>query len=337
MSKSTESNSSLKRLLVAITFGSFFHSYLLYAFCTTIPYFLSKNWVNIYTSNLIFSLIESFLIAFFTGIVSSFISRVRGIWVGVLANFIPTIFFLLLIKVVFPIFSEDLIRSMFNILFYELPPSTKYNSIYLIGLFIGSISGGIIGQNIYHRLKKLDLNEDKFAIFNIRWFHYIWLFPLIIYPYFCSFIYIFLLILIFDTGYFNWSAHNELMFNWKWLLSIFGIIPILLIISIFITFFGIKYLYSSIKLGQNRDWKRLALIIFLAGFGVPMLVPTIAFYGGHLHHILLKSTVLSNPKIGLFFIISYIGGHLGIIGIIFSLLIATYNYLKIPEKDSVSL
>ena len=209
-----EIKTSTKRIIGAIFFGLILSGYIDNAFRYAIPRIISiaqKIELDLalikYESSILINLIICTIIGFFVATLSAFLARRKGIIVGILANsiYILLIGAGLILAIVASV--DELIGNISLQLFLLLR---------FLLLLLASIFGGIIGEKYYSPDVDLDLDKDKVTVFGVRWFHYIWILPFIIYPYLTSliiFIYSGIIIFIAD---FYFIFHPSVWFKLTW-------------------------------------------------------------------------------------------------------------------------
>lgn len=59
-------------------------------------------------------------------------------------------------------------------------------SALLATVLLASVVGALLGRHSYSSTRDSDLNQAGVTIFGVRWFHYLWIFPFVVYPYLAS-------------------------------------------------------------------------------------------------------------------------------------------------------
>ena len=151
-----------------------------------------------------------------------------------------------------------------------------YIFIGLILAIIASIFGGRFGEKYYSPERDLDLGQDKLTVFGIRWFHYFWILPFIIYPFLATVIivaYAGILVALVD---FYFILHPSLWLKISWWGFLF-FMPILGGGAIYILALGFVRFWEVMqhKQTESKGWRRLGKIL-LYGIGAHILAGLIA-------------------------------------------------------------
>lgn len=277
-----EIRTSTKRIIGAVFFGLILSGYIDNAFRYTIPRIISiaqKIELDLalikYESSILINLIIGTVIGFFVAALSAFLARRKGIIVGILANsiYILLIGAGLILAIVASV--DELIGNISLQLFLFL-------QFFL--LLLASVFGGIIGEKYYSSDVDLDLDKDKVTVFGVRWFHYIWILPFIIYPYLTSliiFIYSGIIIFIAD---FYFIFHPSVWFKLTWWFY-FAFAPFLVILSAGAMFGGFSRFWEIMqhKQTESRGWKKFGQVL-LFGIGAPVLAWALAYFGANITH-----------------------------------------------------
>jgi len=277
-----EIKTSTKRIIGAIFFGLILSGYIDNAFRYAIPRIISiaqKIELDLalikYESSILINLIICTIIGFFVATLSAFLARRKGIIVGILANsiYILLIGAGLILAIVASV--DELIGNISLQLFLLLR---------FLLLLLASIFGGIIGEKYYSPDVDLDLDKDKVTVFGVRWFHYIWILPFIIYPYITSliiFIYSGILIFIADLYF---SFHPSVWFKLTWWFY-FAFAPLLVMFAAATMFGGFSRFWEIMQYKQieSRGWRRFGQVL-LFGIGAPILAWALAYFGANITH-----------------------------------------------------
>lgn len=269
--ENNEIKTSKKRIIGSAVFGLVFGLYLNKAFEYTVPIILSivkkisvEEGGNIYGNSIIFHFFLAIFIVFVAAGIAAFLARNKGILVGILANSITIILlgFLLFISIF------DGQDTYIGIISTQL-----YSFLSLILIILASILGGYLGQKYYSPEIDPDSNKEKLTVFGIRWFHYFWVLPFIIYPTLTAVIigiYTGFLVYLSD---FYFLIHPSIWFNFVWWIYFF-ITPTLGMVAIYITVISFIEFWKIMQYGQieSRGWKKFWKILL---FGV--VVPSISF------------------------------------------------------------
>ena len=312
-----EKTISKKRIVGSALFGFLVVGYLINALNYNIPFIISyiKHITVVEATDIFYSInilypIILIVSVFFGSVIGAYIAKKKGVLVGILSSslFIIGYSFLLVMSVVN---QTDLIFAYG--ISYQL-----YIFISIMLIILASVLGGYYGQKVYSSDSDLDLMNDKLTLFGIRWFHYFWIMPFIMYPFFSSFLMILYSWAILILSYLYVAIHPSLWWN---LFSIIylAIIPTATYFSAYITFYAFVRFFELMRYKQiiEKGWKKAGKVI---GFGV--LIPIISFFisayvSNSIHS--LPSPKLGDWKIGLYIL-------LGLVGI--SVLFSLYDWVK---------
>ena len=272
-----------KRLVGASVFGLVLGGYLLNALQYTVPVIFSiVQKVDLATaqSNHESSVWPRLLIFLIASTVAAgtaaFIARKRGILVGLFANSLGIIA-LGLILYYYIISGVDILIGNISLQLYV--------TLQLLVLIIGSVLGGYLGEIYYSPLRDPDLGNDKLTVFGIRWGHYFWILPFILFPFLASVIMLtyFAVLTFIVEFYFLFHPSIWLKPIW-WIYAVFS--PIFAGIAGVLCFGGFGKFYETMEYGERDDIKTLKKVgsVILYGFGGPALSFPIAAYGAELFH-----------------------------------------------------
>ena len=163
-------------------------------------------------------------------------------------------------------------------------PARLWTFLYFILAVIAGIFGGYFGEKLYSPERDFDLGKNKLTVFGIRWFHYFWIFPIVLYSFLATFIiavYAAILIALADLYF---TIHPSLWLSFSWwafliFMPIFGGIPIYLLFFSFGRFWDLMQ-YQQVK---SNGWKRIMKIL-LHGIGAPCLASIIAYSAAEVAH-----------------------------------------------------
>jgi len=315
-----EIKTSKKRIIGAAFFGLLLGSYLNKAFEYTIPRIFSivkkvtvEEGYEIYADSVMLSLALTLLAVFFAGSVAGFLARKKGILVGLLANSVSIILFGFLF--VFSILSGQ------NTYYIDSISIQLYSFVAFISVIIASIFGGYFGQKYYSPEKDLDLNKDKLTVFGIRWFHYFWILPFIIYSFLATtIIVIYASILVFLADFY-YAIHPSIWFS-SWIIYFF-IMPFLTMIAIYVLGLSFARFWELMQYGQtkSRGWGRFGKVL-LYGIGAPALSFFIAGWVAAITHNMPRP-IAGDWKIGI-----------GLILVVPTIALIAYIFSWIKDKFS---
>lgn len=291
-----EIKTSKKRIIGAAFFGLLLGSYLNKSFEYTLPRIFSiikkvsiEEGYEIYADSVVLSLALTVLAVFFAGGVAGFLARKKGILVGLLANSVSII--LLGFLFVFSILSGE------NVYYVDSISIQLYSFIVFILVIIASIFGGYFGQKCYSPERDLDLDKNRLTVFGIRWFHYFWILPLIIYSFLATaIIVIYASILVFLADFY-YAIHPSIWFS-SWIIY-FLIMPFLAMIAIYVLGLSFAKFWELMQYGQtkSRGWGRFGKVL-LYGIGAPVLSFFIAGWVADITHNMPRPTA-GDWKIGI--------------------------------------
>ncbi len=291
-----EAPSSAKRLLGAALFGCLVAGYATNACDFTLPIIISMvhgvdeaSAVHQYSSSAIFPFLKFGLSAVLGSAVAAFLARRRALLAGLLAC-LPFACFLLGAGVIAAVRGD--IEPVGEIS-YQL-----YEFLLFATVAFAATAGARIGQRVYSKTSDPDLNQDKVTIFGVRWGHYFWILPLVVYPYLASLMMAaYAGVLAFLATYYV-ALHPSLWFSFDWLGDAM-LNPIAIYCAFWLVFQGFaRFLHvMTPRLGGPR---RLAKFwrVLLYGFLAPDLSFTLARISAGFTHSLPRPTP-GDWKIGL--------------------------------------
>lgn len=172
---------SVKRLLGVTLFGCLLTGYATKACDFTVPTILSiVQHIDreAATEQYLSSVALIFLAFGFSALVGSgvaaFLSRRYAFRAGLLANLPFAVLFLRNLAVSIVKRHDWLVGN----LSYQL-----YSFLLFCIVVVASVLGAIAGRILYTQALDYDLDRDKATIFGIRWGHYFWILPFVVYPY----------------------------------------------------------------------------------------------------------------------------------------------------------
>lgn len=296
--KGNKVKSSPKRILGAAFFGFILVLCFYNASQFTIPKILAMvQEIDVETarskheSSIILSLLVTTITSFSVAALAAFIGRQRGILVGLLANSVYALIFLLGIY-----FFRDTDESPGNI-------SLQLGAFLLfLSVILASILGGLFGEKYYSPDKDLDLGKDKLTIFGIHWPHYFWILPFIFYPFLASFVIIVYAGILTYLVDFYFAIHPSLWFNIAWW-GYFFVIPMAVLCAGWVAFAGFIRFYEIMQYKQTelKRWKKSGQVL-LYGMGTPLLSYAIASFAAFVTHN-MPQPATGDWKVGLILIL----------------------------------
>lgn len=248
----TDTQRSWGRTAGAVIFGAGFSWAMNIAF-DQIPAVLEKTntetFIGDYYHSVLFYFIVAALLPFVTAGVAAFLSRRRGVLTGLLANAL----------IILPGMNRVGMREM----------------LILACILLASIVGGYFGERLYSPDLDRDLGSDKPTFFGIRWFHYLWLAPLVV---------LYLIALLSAVWFGVITIYADLYFIMHpslWLHFSYGIGTIVLfavgVTVVPILTVGFSRLHQAVqyKEGESNGW-RVAGKVLLYGLGAPILADSLA-------------------------------------------------------------
>lgn len=173
-----KNENSIWRILGAALFGFLLGSFIRLVVNFTTPNILTKinnismKDAQILASSLFLSnIITGALIVFATSAIAGFLAKRKGVLVGLLSNILPIGFWVLAFAYAL-ILRADPIQLLFSLPFLQF-----------LVIILSSIFGGLYGVRFYSRDRDLDLDKHSFTIFGVCWYHYLWITPVVFYPF----------------------------------------------------------------------------------------------------------------------------------------------------------
>lgn len=293
-----EIKTSKKRIIGSALFGLILGGYFYKAFDYTIPRIFSivkkvsvEEGNEIYANSIILSLILTIFTVFIAAAVAGFLAKKKGILVGLLAGSIYIILFG---------FAFVLSLLMGESAYIGSVSAQLYAFLGFILAIIASVFGGYFGEKCYSPERDLDSGKNRLTIFGIRWFHYFWIFPIVLYSFLATLIIaIHAGILVFLNGFY-FTFHPSLWLKFSWLAFMFfvpilGFIPIYLLGFAFVRFWELM----QYKQDSSKGWKRFGKIL-LYGIGAPGLASLIAYTVAEIAHNMPRP-ITGDWKIGIGF------------------------------------
>lgn len=287
---------SKKRILGVAFFsfivGSFFNKavdFTLPEIIATIKGIDKYDAFKIYDASFLPEIFLTFLATFIAALTASFLIRKKQLLTAFIANSLYLLAYLAGL-VIFIIYKTD---------FWAGNISVQLYLFILVGLTIlGTLSGAFLGKKYYSEDLDLDLNNSKLTLFGIRWFHYFWILPIIIYPFLSSLLIALYLSLITLIADFYFGIHPSLWFNiiW-WIYSILS--PIIVMLVFWMIYVGFSRFWSLMQYNQNlsKGWKKI-LKVLLYGLIMPAISYSLAAIGASIIHNMPKPA-FKDWKIGL--------------------------------------
>ncbi len=262
---------SWKRLIGAALLGFLFGGHIFNAF----EYARNEMYKGINISDDILLNIDTFvgvimwsIVIFSAAFVAGIFARKKGILAALIANFVYIISF-----------AAIFIFSSFQ---YQARSFGIFTPQILLLFFLGSIVlltllGGYLGEFFYSPNRDLDINNDRFTVFGIRWFHYFWL-GLVIMPTLTSLVVSAYAIVLAILATFYHIVRPSLWLNFIWGDYLMWI-PSVAIMSVVVLWYGFLHFWEIMcyKKNEMKWWARVALAIFY-GIGAPILSWLLAFW-----------------------------------------------------------
>lgn len=159
-------------------------------------------------------------------------------------------------------------------------------------------AGALIAQSYSDGVWDPDLNQGKVTVFGVRWGHYFWILPLVVYPYLASLIMAMYAGVLAFLSSFYVAFHPSLWFSFGWMAS-FGLNPIAVYIAFWLVFQGMERFLKVMAYGPSKR-RKLAKFwrVILYGLLAPALAFSVAAISASFTHALPKPTA-SDWKIGL--------------------------------------
>lgn len=168
---------SVRRLLGAAMFGGLIAGYAQNACDYTIPVINAVSASDQYSSSAWFPFVTSALGATTGAVVATLLARRWAMLAGILANS-PMALYFLTVGVLAVLRRETGVQSIVS--------DPLHSFLLLATVLFASVAGALLGRHCYSSTRDRDLNQANVTIFGVRWFHYFWIFPLVVYPYLAS-------------------------------------------------------------------------------------------------------------------------------------------------------
>lgn len=218
------------------------------------------------SSAFVSNMIIGAIIIFLTSAVAGFLAKTRGIAVGLLSNFLPIIFWVLAFTYALSAGAEPL-RLLFSTPFLQF-----------VVVVLASIFGGLYGQIFYNKDRDLDIDKHGPTIFGVYWLHYLWIAPVVFYPFITAIIaIIYSWLYAFSTDLY-FVSHIKLWINIAWWFYFF-VNPLIIFIS------GLMIVMAFVKFWQVMQFKQTYYDtwekggkILLYGVATPVIVKLIVTF-----------------------------------------------------------
>lgn len=312
--KQNENQASALRILGAAFFGFLLGSIIRAMVNYTVPAVLMRikniameDAQNIYHSSVFVNILLGVVIIFFTAALAGFLAKRSGALVGILTNIVP-ILFLFGAMVYTILLGADPTRVLIS--------SACFQFVLII---LASIFGGIYGQYYYKEERDLDLGNKKLTIFGVCLSHYLWIVPLIFYPFISSTVVIvYAWVFTFSTELF-FVTHPSLWINIAWWFYFF-INPLLIVLTAllmlfaFFKFWIVMQCRQTFYLGWEKFWQ-----VIIYGVTMPILVRIAANFTIRATENMYKP-IINDWKISLVYIL-----FIPAVGVLFSLILWITN------------
>ena len=148
-----------------------------------------------------------------------------------------------------------------------------YQFLLFATVVIASVAGPLIAQHVSDGTWDPDLKQSRVTIFGVRWGHYFWILPLVVYPCLASLIMaIYAGVLAFLSSFYV-ALHPSLWFSFGWMAS-FGLNPMAVYGAFWLVLHGMERFLQVMAPGPRR-MSKLATFWRVLLYGV--LMPTLAF------------------------------------------------------------
>jgi hypothetical protein len=262
---------SVKRMLGAALFGCLLGSYATKACDYTIPRIISMiqgiNEVTAteqYEASAVFPFLTFAFGALLGSGVAAFLARKHTVLTGLLAGAPFAVLFLTFTVLAVARGDADLVGSIS----YQL-----YEFLLFATVVVASVAGALIAEHVFDSSWDPDLKQSKVTIFGIRWGHYFWILPLVVYPCLASLIMaIYAGVLAFLSSFYV-ALHPSLWFSFGWMAS-FGLNPMAVYAAFWLVLQGMERFVQVMAPGPRR-MSKLAKFWRVILYGV--LMPTLAF------------------------------------------------------------
>jgi hypothetical protein len=287
---------SVKRMLGSALFGCLLAGYAAKACDYTLPTIISMiqgiNEVDAaeqYSASAVFPFLTLAFGTLLGSGVAAFLARRYGVLAGLLAV-LP--FALLLRKsTVLSVVKGD--ADLVGNISYQL-----YGFLLFATVVVAGVAGALIAQRASYGAWDPDLKQGKVTIFGVRWGHYFWILPLVVYPYLASLIMtIYAGVLAFLANFYV-ALHPSLWFSFGWMAG-FWLNPTAVYGAFWLVFQGMERFLLVMALGPSR-MRKLAKFwrVMLYGLLAPALAFSVAAISASFTHALPKPTP-GDWKIGL--------------------------------------
>ncbi len=223
---------SVKRLLGAALFGCLIVAYAKKACDYTMPTIVSmlqgidaSSAADQYSSSAMFPFLAFAFGAVLGSMVAALLARRYAVLAGLLAN---SPFALLFLVLAVAGGGAGLVgNTSYSFRLYGL--------LLLVTVVLASLVGALIGQQISGTWNP-DLNQSKVTVFGVRWAHYFWILPLVVYPYLASLIIaIYAGVLAFLSSFY-FALNPSLWFSFGWAASYSRLSPIAVYCAFWLVF-----------------------------------------------------------------------------------------------------
>ena len=319
--KKCESQISALRVLGAAFFGFLLGSIIRGIVNYTVPTVLMRikdirmeDAQNIYHSSVFVNILLGIVIIFFTAALAGFLAKRSGALVGILTNLVPILF----------LFGA----LAYTILLGASPLRVAASSacFQFVLIVLASIFGGIYGQYFYKKERDLDLGNDKLTIFGVCLPHYLWIIPLIFYPFISS------AVVILYAWIFTFSAdlffvtHFNLWINVAWWFYFF-INPLIIVLAALLMIFAFFKFWMVMQCKQSFyvGWEKFWQVVFY-GIATPILARVAANFTIRATENMYKP-IINDWKISLVYIL-----FIPTVGLLFSFILWITNKITGGKK-----
>lgn len=264
---------SILRILGAAFFGFLLGSLIRMIVSYSAPKVLMRiNNINLadaralYSSSLLSNMIIGAIIVFLASAVAGFLAKKKGILVGLLSNFVPILFWVLA-------FIYALVSGTDPIMLIFSTPFLQFAVIVLASIF-----GGLYGEAYYSNDRDLDIDKHGKTIFGIHWLHYLWIAPVVFYPFVLA------IIAVVYSWLYTFSTDLYFISNFKLWINIawwfyFFINPLIIFISGIILVMSFRMFWKVMQYKQRyyNNWEKGAKIL-VYGVVAPVFVKLISTF-----------------------------------------------------------
>lgn len=276
LKKKKEVKSSALRIFGAAFFGFLLGSFVRAIVNYTVPNILVKikrltldEAIFAYTSSTFTNLFLSALIVFLTAGIAAFLARKKGILTGILTNIIPILFW------------AGAILFVFAAGVRPLAVFTSVPFFQFLFIILSSVLGGFLGEKFYLEERDLDLGKEGMTIFGIYWLHYLWILPLIFYPFISAVVaVVFSWTFTFSTELY-FVSHPKLWINLAWWFYFF-VNPLLVLLSAMTILFSFMRFWDVMQYKQSlySGWGKVKQV-FLFGVLGPVISKIISNFSAN--------------------------------------------------------